>query len=80
MTGQKWRVLVVYALMAACALLVADAATLIQWIFIVVAAVHVLEFFAVYKLLKSAPGSMGSHFLHTFLFGYFHWMPIKRDQ
>lgn len=78
MTSQKWITLALYAFMAGCALLYAEAAPLIGKIFLVLAGIHLLEFFAVWKLLKSAPGHMAGHFLQTLLYGFLHWLPLKK--
>jgi uncharacterized protein YhhL (DUF1145 family) len=82
MTVQKWSLLVLYAGMAIAAVMLAGTptATVIQWVFVVLVVVHLLEFVVVFKMLKSATGSMVGHLVQTPLFGYFHWSPIKQGQ
>ncbi len=78
MTQQKWIGLVCYGLMVLAALLVGGTtAQIITWIFIALAAVHLLEFAMMFKLLSGADGSMPMHFLQTLLFGFIHWKPLK---
>ena len=81
MSMQKIGTLVLYAAMVVVmfSLQGSTMATVIAWVFVVLAVAHLAEFFLVLSLLKSAPGSMGGHFVQTMLFGFMHWMPIKKS-
>lgn len=82
MTTTKWQALAVYGLMAIASAVFSTTVvvTIIEWIFIGLLVVHLLEFFMVYKMLKAAPGPMANHFLHTLVFGFVHWLPLKKNQ
>ena len=82
MTAQKWTTLVIYTAMLACLLAMpgTQAAQIIAWVFVVLVVAHIVEFIAVYRLLSSAQGSLAHHFLHTLLFGFMHWLPIRKAQ
>lgn len=82
MNSQKWTTVAIYAAMLACLLLMpgSQAAQIISWVFVALVVAHILEFFMVYRLLASAPGSLLHHFVHTLLFGFMHWLPIKKAQ
>ncbi|AQA17154.1 hypothetical protein BST95_01895 [Halioglobus japonicus] len=78
MSTNKWIALAVYAGLAIYGIGFAspEAAKIVMYIFIALPIIHVLEFLLVLKVLKSAGGSMGGHFLQTLIFGYVHWLPI----
>lgn len=80
MTPKKWVALAIYAVAAIYGLIFAspETADIIMWIFIALPIVHVLEFGLAYRILKSAGGSMGNHFLQTLVFGYVHWLPLRK--
>ncbi len=80
MTPKKWAALAIYAAAAIYGFVFAspETANIIMWIFIALPIVHLLEFGLMYRVLKSAGGSMSNHFLHTLLFGYVHWLPLKK--
>jgi uncharacterized protein YhhL (DUF1145 family) len=82
MNSQKWTTVVIYAAMLACLVIMpgTQAAQIIGWVFVALVVAHILEFIMVYRLLSSAPGSLLHHFIHTFLFGFMHWLPIKKAQ
>jgi predicted acyltransferase len=82
MTTTKWQALAVYGLMAIASAVFNSTivVTIIEWIFIGLLAVHLLEFVMVYKVLKASPGPMAGHFLHTLVFGFVHWLPLKKIQ
>lgn len=82
MTTTKWQALAVYGLMAIASAVFNTTVVvpIVQWVFIVLLVVHLLEFFMVYKLLKASPGPMAGHFIHTLVFGFVHWMPLKKNQ
>lgn len=79
MTNQKWATLVIYILMLVVVIVNPGGSVggIIPWVFLGVAAVHLLEFALVLAVLRAAGGSMANHFLHTMLFGFMHWKPIK---
>lgn len=82
MTTKKWLALGIYLALAIAALLFpgTKAAGIIGWIFIALPVIHVLEFLLVYKTLAAATGSMAGHFLHTLVFGFVHWLPLRQHQ
>lgn len=51
----------------------------ITWIFLALAVIHLIEFFVVFKVLRTAGGSMFNHFVQTIFFGAIYWMPIKQS-
>jgi hypothetical protein len=82
MNTKKWQALAVYGLLAIASAVfnTTIVVTVVQWVFIVLLIVHLLEFFMVYKVLKASPGPMAAHFLHTLVFGFVHWLPLKKSQ
>ena len=82
MNTKKWQALAVYGLMAIASAVfnTTIVVTIVEWIFIGLLVVHLLEFLMVYKVLKASPGPMAGHFLHTLVFGFVHWLPLKKGQ
>ena len=82
MNTNKWVALAVYAALAGYGLFFASpgAATIILYIFIALPIIHLLEFAMVRKVLSTAGGSQGGHFLQTLVFGYVHWLPLWKTQ
>jgi predicted acyltransferase len=82
MTAKKWQALAMYGLMAIATLVfnTTIVVVIVQWTFIGLLVIHLLEFVMVYKLLKASPGPMAAHFIHTLVFGFVHWLPLKKNQ
>jgi hypothetical protein len=82
MTTKKWQALALYGLMAIATIVfnTTIVVAIVQWVFIGLLVIHLLEFLMVYKLLKASPGPMAAHFIHTLVFGFVHWLPIKKGQ
>ncbi len=82
MNSRKWGAVAIYLVLAIWGFTTASeqVAQVITWVFLGLAGVHILEFLLVFRLLQSAPGSLAGHFLHTFLFGFVHWLPIKQQE
>lgn len=82
MSAPKWIMLVIYAAMAACLVLMpgTQAAQIISWTFIILLVVHVLEAIAMFRVLSAAPGSLAGHIVQTLLFGIVHWKPLRQQQ
>jgi hypothetical protein len=81
MTTTKWAGLLGYLVMAGVAVLYAGTqiAQGIVWIFIILAAVHFVEFLVKYRVMQAAGGSMLNHFVQTILFGFMHWRPLEQQ-
>lgn len=49
------------------------------WVLIITLVAHLLEFIVFYPLVMSKDPSKSAleHFIHTMVFGLFHWRPIK---
>jgi hypothetical protein len=82
MTTKKWQALALYGLMAIATIVfnTTIVVAIVQWVFIGLLVIHLLEFLMVYKLLKTSPGPMAAHFIHTLVFGFVHWLPLKKGQ
>jgi hypothetical protein len=82
MTTKKWQALALYGLMAIATIVfnTTIVVAIVQWVFIGLLVIHLLEFLMVYKLLKASPGLMAAHFIHTLVFGFVHWLPLKKGQ
>jgi hypothetical protein len=82
MTTAKWAGLAGYVVMAGVAALSpgTQIAQAILWIFVILAAVHFVEFVVKYRVMQSAGGSMLHHFVHTLLFGFVHWRPLEQKK
>ena len=80
MTTTKWIMLVTYLLLvgAAAAFAGTRLSSIITWIFVVLAVIHLLEFALKFQTLQKAGGSMAGHFVQTMLFGIAHWRPLER--
>ena len=81
MTPKKLIALAIYAALIAYAAIFAspEGAGIVVWIFAAIVVAHLLEFVLVYRMLKSSGGSMANHFAQTMLFGFVHWLPLRRQ-
>lgn len=49
-------------------------------LFLILMIIHLLEFIVKFKLfLEDKSTGMYTHFFHTMLFGFFHWLPIQKS-
>lgn len=82
MSPVKIVTLLIYVVLAALALTQGESAVGV-WslrILLFLAAVHLVEVVAFFKVCQSAGGSLPSHLLNVFLFGIFHVQEIKAAQ
>lgn len=56
-----------------------DAPGIVRWIAPIMGVTHVVEFALFRQLFEKAGGSMGSHFVQTFIYGVAYINPLKES-
>ena len=80
MSVQKSVALVIYSALIFWAFSTTDTrtSTYITWFFAALFVIHLIEFMLVFRMLASTAGSMANHFIQVLVFGYLHWLPLKK--
>jgi uncharacterized protein YhhL (DUF1145 family) len=82
MNAGKTALLVVWVACAAGFWVAPDStlATAGRYIFWLMLAAHVVEFGVFFSRLRQAPGSLGTHFFNTLLFGFLHLQTLPTTE
>ena len=79
-TALKGGALVIYllAVVGVAGFLPVGLASALQLVAVVLLTLHVLELLVAFKYLRRYPGSLIDSVALTLLFGFLHWMPLKK--